>query len=89
MQCYSFDSKFHLKKQIKKEFAHLQREAGSTCLFERYLDINNIDHDLLVYGNSLRQQLDIPLADFDADQSKFYKFVMPKPINKGVQDREY
>lgn len=58
-------------------------------VFERYLDINNIDHDLLVYGNSLRQQLDIPLADFDADQSKFYKFVMPKPINKGVQDREY
>jgi len=29
------------------------------------------------------------LTDFDEHQSNFFKFVMPQPINKGVQDREY
>ncbi len=58
-------------------------------LLKWQLDTNNIDEDLKLYGNSLRQQLDIPVAEFDADQSKFYKFVMPQHINKGVQDREY
>ena len=49
---------------------------------------DKIDEELNAYGESLRQRLDLPVADFDADESKFFKFCMPKPINKGVQDRE-
>ena len=49
----------------------------------------NLDEDLKIYGESLRNQLDIPVAELDADQSKFFKYCMPAHINKGVQDREY
>ena len=49
----------------------------------------DIDTDLKLYGNSLRQQLDIPIAEFDEDESRFYRFVMPDHVNRGVQDREY
>jgi len=58
-------------------------------LFANALVEDKVDEDLEVYGNSIRQRLDIPCADFDEHQSKFFKFVMPRPINKGVQDREY
>ena len=50
---------------------------------------NNIDEDLKLFGNSLRQQLDIPIAEYDEQESRFYRFVMPPHINRGVQDREY
>ena len=53
------------------------------------LNHNNIDEELLMFGNSLRQQLDIPIADYDDAESRFYRFVMPPHKNKGVQDREY
>ena len=49
----------------------------------------NIDEDLQMFGNSLRQQLDMPIAEYDEDDSRFYRFVMPQHRNKGVQDREY
>ena len=49
----------------------------------------NIDEELIMFGNSLRQQLDIPIAEYDDAESRFYRFVMPPHINKGVQDREY
>jgi hypothetical protein len=48
-----------------------------------------IDTDLILYGNSLRQQLDMPIAEYDENDSRFYRFVMPRHINRGVQDREY
>ncbi len=51
--------------------------------------VHNIDNELAIYGNSLRQQLDIPIAEYGEDESKFYRFVMPPHINRGVQDREY
>ena len=51
--------------------------------------IENIDHELLMFGNSLRQQIDIPIAEFNETDSRFYRFVMPQHINRGVQDREY
>lgn len=56
-----------------------------------FAEINghNIDADLEIFGNSLRQQLDIPIAEYDEDESKFYRFVMPEHINRGVQDREF
>ena len=59
---------------------------------QKYFDettIENIDHELLMFGNSLRQQIDIPIAEFNKTDSRFYRFVMPPHINKGVQDREY
>ncbi len=59
---------------------------------QKYFDettIENIDHELLMFGNSLRQQIDIPIAEFNETDSSFYRFVMPPHINKGVQDREY
>jgi len=57
-------------------------------VFLNYLD-GDIDIDLVTYGNSLRQRLDIPIADYDADESRFFKFCMPGHRNRGVQDREY
>ena len=51
-------------------------------------NIEMLETDLKAYGESIRQRLDLPVADFDADESKFFKFCMPKPINRGVQDRE-
>ena len=53
------------------------------------LTYSNVDEELLMFGNSLRQQLDIPIAEYDEADSRFYRFVMPQHINKGVQDREY
>ena len=50
---------------------------------------NSIDEELIMFGNSLRQQLDIPIAEYDDAESRFYRFVMPSHKNKGVQDREY
>ena len=49
----------------------------------------DVEQDIMKYGNSLRQRLAIPLADFDADESKFFKFCQGTWNNKGVQDREY
>jgi hypothetical protein len=53
---------------------------------------NNIkgDPDELIqtYGNSLRQKIGIPIADYNAENSRFFKFCQPQWINKGVQDRE-
>jgi hypothetical protein len=57
-------------------------------VFLNYLD-DDIDVALETWGNSIRQQLDIPVADYDADESRFFKFCMPKHKNRGVQDREY
>ena len=50
---------------------------------------DHINEDLVVYGESLRKQLDIPVSEMDEWQSRFFKFVMPQNKNGGVQDREY
>lgn len=46
------------------------------------------DELIQTYGNSLRQKIGIPIADYNAEDSKFFKFCQPQWINKGVQDRE-
>jgi hypothetical protein len=51
-------------------------------------DGKNIDDDLVSYGESLKQRLDIPIADYNSTQSKFFKFCQPKWKNRGVQDLE-
>jgi hypothetical protein len=48
----------------------------------------DIESDMQSYGNSLRQRLGLPVADLDAEQSRFYKFCQTPHRNKGVQDRE-
>ena len=58
-------------------------------LFANALVEDKVDEDLDVYGESIKQQLDIPVSNFDQYQSKFFKFVMPQISNRGVQDREY
>jgi hypothetical protein len=49
----------------------------------------SMDEELQMFGNSLRQQIDIPIAEMDEADSRFYRFVMPQHRNRGVQDREY
>ena len=46
------------------------------------------DELIQTYGNSLRQKIGIPIADYNAEDSRFFKFCQPQWINKGVQDRE-
>ncbi|OUU44844.1 MAG: hypothetical protein CBC16_01560 [Verrucomicrobia bacterium TMED56] len=65
------------------------RDLDDMELYYKDQSPTDIDTDLLMYGNSLRQQLDMPIAEYDEDESRFYRFVMPPHINKGVQDREY
>ena len=57
--------------------------------FKKYTQSVDIDDELLTYGESIRQRLDIPVAEYDRNESLFFKFAMHKHINKGVQDREY
>tara|TARA_R110000744_G_scaffold7543_2_gene26164 strand:+ start:278 stop:1177 length:900 start_codon:yes stop_codon:yes gene_type:complete len=71
------------------EWSQISNLEKMSDLFANALVKDKVDEDLEVYGNSLRQRIDIPCADFDEHQSKFFKFVMPRPKNKGVQDREY
>ena len=62
---------------------------GMADYFHSTVKPNNIDSELEMFGNSLRQQLDMPIAEYDDDESRFYRFVMPAHVNKGVQDLEY
>ena len=71
------------------EFIQIRELDKMADLFANGIVESKVDEDLEVYGHSIKQRLDIPCADFDEHQSKFFKFVMPRPINKGVQQREY
>ena len=62
---------------------------GMADYFHSTVQPANIDRELEMFGNSLRQQLDMPIADYDEADSRFYRFVMPRHKNKGVQDLEY
>ena len=62
---------------------------GMADYFHSTVKPENIDSELEMFGNSLRQQLDMPIAEYDEGESKFYRFVMPAHVNKGVQDSEY
>ena len=50
----------------------------------------NIDmaEELKTYGESIRQRLDIPVAEYDENESKFFKYALSQHANQGVQDRE-
>ena len=67
----------------------LKRVRDIDFIKEIYFNrVNNVQETIETYGNSLRQRLGIPIADLDADESRFFKFCQPKWINRGVQDRE-
>lgn len=54
-----------------------------------YKDMSgDIDGHFIEYGNSLRQRLALPIADYNAEQSKVFKFCQHPHVNKGVQDHE-
>ena len=63
--------------------------SGMAEYFQFTIEDANPDIELETWGNSLRQQLDMPVAEYDEMDSRFYRFVMPQHINRGVQDREY
>jgi hypothetical protein len=58
-------------------------------IYLEFIENNDVDTELFAYGESLRQQLDMPVADYSEEDSRFFKFCMPPHKNKGVQDREY
>lgn len=49
---------------------------------------SNIEDEIKMYGESIRQRLDIPVVELDAKQSRFVKFSKPAWVNRGVQDLE-
>ena len=55
-------------------------------LFVDYTD--NVDKDLLAHGESIRQRLGLHVAEYNSQQSSFFKFCQPNHINRGVQDLE-
>ena len=61
------------------------RELDYCMKFFVNTDVNEV---ITMYGNSLKQRLGLPIADYDADDSRFFKFCQTSCVNKGVQDRE-
>ena len=59
------------------------------ALYENAVLHQHIDSDLKLYGESIRQRIDLPVADLDEYQSKFIKYIYPPHKNTGVRDREY
>jgi len=57
--------------------------------YEHAVRPESIDEDLKIYGESIRQRIDLPVAELDEYQSRFIKYIYPPHKNKGVQDREY
>ena len=74
-----------------KDVEQISDLEGMKDLYDQHLQEHmvHLDEDIRLYGESLRNQLDIPIAELDAEQSKFFKFCTPKHRNKGVQDREH
>ena len=82
MGCYSTTVK-------SDEFTQISDLDKMAELFTQSSYDGHIEDDIATYGESIKTRLDIPVADFDAEQSKFFKFCMPQHRNRGVQDREY
>ena len=57
-------------------------------VYEEHTKDIDIDKQLQMYGESIRQRLDIPVAEYDEHESKFFKYAMATHKNKEVQTRE-
>ena len=73
----------------KKHDIFSVRDLSELAKYFQEVKDNDIDEELQLFGNSLRQQLAMPIAEYNDSESVFYRFVMPPHINRGVQDREY
>ena len=72
-----------------KEWIQVRDLDKMVDLYENAVIPKKIDEDLKLYGESIRQRIDLPVAELDESQSKFIKFIYPPHKNTGVQDREY
>ena len=72
-----------------KEWIQVRDLDKMVDLYENAVIPKKIDEDLKLYGESIRQRIDLPVAELDESQSKFMKFIYPPHKNTGVQDREY
>ena len=79
-----------------QEFYALFNEAREmyregSLIVESDFDKQLLETDIGEHGiyEGEKVPLDIPIAEYDEDESKFYRFVMPEHINRGVQDREF
>ena len=72
-----------------KEWLQVRDLDKMVDLYENAVIPEKIDEDLKLYGESIRQRIDLPVAELDESQSKFMKFIYPPHKNTGVQDREY
>jgi hypothetical protein len=80
---------FYTVLENYKTELHMVRDLDHMLeYFKGIVDNDNLDYQLTMFGNSLRQQLDLPIAEMDKEQSRFYRFIKPTHRNKGVQDRE-
>jgi hypothetical protein len=57
-------------------------------VFQQHTKDIDIDQQLMMYGESIRQRLDIPVAEYEDYESEFFKYAMATHKNKGVQTRE-
>jgi hypothetical protein len=72
-----------------KEWLQVRDLDKMVDLYENAVIPEKIDEDLKLYGESIRQRIDLPVAELDEYQSKFIKYIYPPHKNTGVQDREY
>ena len=74
-----------------KDIEQISDLEGMKQLYDQHLQEHmvNLDEDIRLYGESIRNQLDIHVAELDAEQSRFFKYCMPQHKNRGVQDREF
>ena len=84
MRCY-----YTVIENYNRDLHKVRDLDHMTEYFKGVVDRDDIDNQLLLFGNSLRQQLDLPIAELDREQSRFYRFVNPPHRNTGVQDREH
>ena len=82
MGCYNVT----LKDADKTEY-NIERTRDLDYCMSFFID-KDTNELIKMYGNSLRQRLALPVADYDADASRFFKFCQPSYKNTGVQDRE-
>ena len=72
---------------VNKNEYNIERTRDLDYCMKFFTD-KHVDELITMYGNSLRQRLGLPIAEYNADASRFFKFCQPGYKNTGVQDRE-
>ena len=71
---------------LNKEYDIERTRELDYCM--NFFTDKDVDDVMQMYGHSLRQRLGMPIADYDSESSRFFKFCQTPYANKGVQDRE-